>query len=92
MGVMETTSMADLKAHLSEYADRAEKQGERFTITRHGRPSVVMVSSQDFAALEETIFWLSQPGIREDLAEAESTRGQHVMTQEEARKQFGWAE
>nr|MBA3991772.1 type II toxin-antitoxin system Phd/YefM family antitoxin [Propionibacteriales bacterium] len=60
--------MADLKAHLSEYADRAEKQGERFTITRNGRPSVVMVSSEDFAALEETIFWLSQSGIREDLA------------------------
>ncbi|CAN5245102.1 hypothetical protein BH24ACT12_BH24ACT12_14620 [soil metagenome] len=82
--------MADLKAHLSEYADRAEKQGERFTITRNGRPSVVMVSSEDFAALEETIFWLSQSGIREDLAEA--ARGEHVMTQEEAMKQFGWAE
>ncbi len=84
--------MADLKAHLSEYADRAEKQGERFTITRNGRPSVVMVSSADFAALEETIFWLSQPGIREDLTEAEATRGEHVMTHEEAMRQFGWVE
>lgn len=84
--------MADLKAHLSEYADRAEKQGERFTITRNGRPSVVMVGSKDFAALEETIFWLSQSGIREDLTEAEAARGEHVMTQEEAMKQFGWAE
>jgi len=90
--VVETTSMADLKAHLSEYADRAEKQGERFTITRNGRPSVVMVSSEDFAALEETIFWLSQSGIPEDLAEAEAARGEYVMTQEEAMKQFGWAE
>lgn len=82
--------MAELKAHLSEYADRAEKQGERFTITRNGRPSVVMVSSEDFAALEETIFWLSQSGIREDLAEAEAARSEHVMTQEEALQQFGW--
>lgn len=84
--------MADLKAHLSEYADRAEKQGERFVITRNGRPSVVMVSSDDFAALEETIFWLSQPGIRADRAEAQAARGDQVMTQEEAMKQFGWAE
>ena len=33
---METTSLSDHKAHLSEYADRAEHEHERFTITRNG--------------------------------------------------------
>ena len=69
---METTSLSDLKAHLSEYADRAELQHERFTITRNGRPAVVMVSADEWESLQETLFWLSQPGIHESLAEAEA--------------------
>lgn len=69
---METTSLSELKAHLSEYADRAELQHERFTITRNGRPAVVMVSADEWESLQETLFWLSQPGIHETLAEAEA--------------------
>ncbi len=69
---METTSLSDLKAHLSEYADRAEREHEQFTITRNGRPAVVMVSADEWESLQETLFWLSQPGIQQDLAEAEA--------------------
>jgi prevent-host-death family protein len=69
---METTSLSDLKSHLSEYAERAEREHERFTITRNGRPSVVLVSAQEWDSLQETLFWLSQPGIHSDLAEAEA--------------------
>lgn len=69
---METTSLSDLKSHLSEYADRAETQHEQFTITRNGRPAVVIVSAAEWESLQETLFWLSQPGIHESLAEAEA--------------------
>ncbi len=69
---METTSLSDLKSHLSEYADRAELQHEQFTVTRNGRPAVVMVSAEEWESLQETLFWLSQPGIHESLAEAEA--------------------
>ena len=69
---METTSLSDLKAHLSEYADRAEREHERFSITRNGRPAVVLVSADEWESLQETLFWLSQPGILGDLAEAEA--------------------
>lgn len=69
---METTSLSDLKSHLSEYTDRAELQHEQFTITRNGRPAVVLVSADEWESLQETLFWLSQPGIHESLAEAES--------------------
>ncbi len=69
---METTSLSDLKSHLSEYADRAEREHEQFTITRNGRPAVVMISADEWESLQETLFWLSQPGIHEDLAEAEA--------------------
>jgi antitoxin YefM len=69
---MQTTSLSDLKAHLSEYAERAEVEHEQYTITRNGRPAVVLVSAEEWESMQETLFWLSQPGIHEDLAEAEA--------------------
>lgn len=69
---METTSLSDLKSHLSEYADRAEREHEQFTITRNGRPAVVLVSADEWESMQETLFWLSQPGVHADLAEAEA--------------------
>jgi antitoxin YefM len=68
---MQTTSLSDLKAHLSEYTERAEVEHEQYTITRNGRPAVVMVSADEWESVQETLFWLSQPRIHEDLAEAE---------------------
>ena len=38
---------------------------------RNGRPAVVMVSADEWQSLQETLFWLSQPGIHELLTEAE---------------------
>ncbi|HST46998.1 type II toxin-antitoxin system Phd/YefM family antitoxin [Jatrophihabitans sp.] len=69
---MQTTSLSDLKAHLFEYVERAEREHEQYTITRNGRPAVVMVSAAEWESVQETLFWLSQPGIREDLAQAEN--------------------
>ncbi|MDQ1743305.1 MAG: antitoxin YefM [Pseudonocardiales bacterium] len=69
---MQTTSLSDLKAHLSEYAERAELEHEQYTITRNGRPAVVLVSADEWESMQETLFWLSQPGIHEDIAEAEA--------------------
>jgi antitoxin YefM len=69
---METTSLSDLKSHLSEYADRAEREHEQFTITRNGRPAVVLVSADEWESVQETLFWLSQPGIHDSIAEAEA--------------------
>lgn len=45
---------------------------ERYTITRNGRPAVVMVSADEWESIEETLYWLSQPGIHETVAEARS--------------------
>lgn len=87
---METTSLSDLKSHLSEYADRAESQHEQFTITRNGRPSVVLVSAVEWESLQETLFWLSQPDIQESLAEAEAdvTAGR-IYNETEVRRSLG---
>lgn len=80
---METTSLSELKSHLSEYADRAEREHEQFSVTRNGRKAVVLVSSDEWESLQETLFWLSQPSIRDDLAEAEADVA-HGRTYDEA--------
>lgn len=87
---IETTSLSDLKSHLSEYADRAELQHERFTITRNGRPAVVMVSADEWESLQETLFWLSQPRIHESLAEAEDDiSAGHTYDESQVRQALG---
>jgi prevent-host-death family protein len=89
---MQIASLQDLKAHLSEYADRAEREHERFTITRNGRPSFVVMSADDLESLEETLFWLSRPGTREDLAEARAAEDAGAgMDEAELRASLGLA-
>ena len=84
--------MSELKAHLSEYADRAEHEHEQFTITRNGRPAVVMVSADEWESLQETLFWLSQPEIHESLAAAEADiLAGRTLTEAEVRKRLGLA-
>ena len=90
---MEIRSLSDLKSHLSEYADRAELEHEQFTITRNGRPAVVMVSADEWESLQETLFWLSQPGIHESLAEAEDDiAAGRIYTESEVRQSLGLPE
>lgn len=67
---MITTSLSELKDRLPEFADRAEKERERFMALREGRPSVVLLSAEDWEDVQETIFWLAQPGNGERLATA----------------------
>jgi len=58
---METLPIAEVKAHLSELADRVEKQQDLITVTRNGRPSFHMISAAELEGLRETIAILSDP-------------------------------
>ncbi|MGI8823001.1 MAG: type II toxin-antitoxin system Phd/YefM family antitoxin [Acidimicrobiia bacterium] len=51
----ETLPFSEVKAHLSELADRVERHHDRFLVTRNGRPSFVLVSPDDLESLEETL-------------------------------------
>ena len=68
---MLTISLSDLKAHLSENVVRAQVEHEQYTITRNVRPAAVMISADEWESTQETLFWLSQPGILDDIAESE---------------------
>jgi len=87
MTVNEQLSLADAKAHLSEVVEGVETEHRRVVITKHGRPSVVVLAVADLEALEETLDILSDPEAMADLREAEEARrsGQSVeMTKDEA--------
>lgn len=56
---METLPLAAVKAKLSEVVDRVEREQDRVTITRNGRPVAMIVGIDDIEGLEETLEILS---------------------------------
>lgn len=74
---MTTLPLTEAKAKLNELVEDAVTTHERVTITRHGRPAVVLLSVEDLEAMEETLFWQAQPAVREDVtaARAEAAAG-----------------
>ena len=67
---MRTVPLSEAKEQLSALVDDADRTHEIVQITRHGRPAAVLMSADDLESLQETIYWLSQPGVRDDIAEA----------------------
>jgi antitoxin YefM len=85
-----TIPLSEAKDKLSALVEAAEKTHEIVTITRHGREAAVLMAKEDLDSLHETLFWLSQPGVREDVEEAraEDERG-GTTSGEELRAAFG---
>jgi len=85
---MTTLSLADAKAHLSALVARVSGQHERVYVTVHGKPSAVLVATEDLESLEETI---------EILADADTMRRLHASDAElacgevETREELGAA-
>jgi antitoxin YefM len=69
---MRRLTVAEVKARLDELMDEAESTHEQIVITKHGRPAAVIMAAEDLESLQETVYWLSRPGIRESIAEAEA--------------------
>jgi antitoxin YefM len=63
----ETLPFSEVKAHLSEVADRVEREHDRILVTRNGRPSFVLLSPDDLASLEETLDILQDEELMESL-------------------------
>ena len=65
-----TTSLANVKAHLSAIVGSVHDTHERVVITRNGEPAAVLVSPDDLASLEETLYILSDKALMAQIAEA----------------------
>jgi antitoxin YefM len=63
----DTLPFSEVKAHLSEVADRVEREHDRILVTRNGRPSFVLVSPDDLASLEETLDILQDDELMDSL-------------------------
>lgn len=75
-----TTSLANVKAHLSAIVGSVHDTHERVVITRNGEPAAVIISPDDLASLEETVEILSSRALTADLfrAREEIESGQTV--------------
>jgi prevent-host-death family protein len=58
---------SEVKAHLSDLADRVELQHDRILVTRNGRPSFVLMSPDDLESLEESLDVLRDDELMESL-------------------------
>ena len=65
--VSDILPFSEVKAHLSELADRVERQHDRILVTRNGRPSFVLVSPDDLESLEESVDILQDDALMESL-------------------------
>jgi len=85
---METLPIAEVKAQLSALADRVEKQQDLITVTRNGRPSFHMISSEELDGLRETVAILSDPELVRSLqlAAEEARSGEGVALSYEQAK------
>jgi len=87
---MRSIPLGEAKDKLSALVDDAETTHDIITITKHGRPAAVLMSADDLESLHETVFWLSQPGIRDTIATAEREYAEGSTVSGEAlRDEFG---
>jgi prevent-host-death family protein len=75
-----TTSLANVKAHLSAIVGSVHDTHERVVITRNGEPAAVLVSPDDLASLEDTLDILSDKNLMAQVtrARAEIDAGETV--------------
>lgn len=79
---MTVVTLADAKARFSEIVASAEATHERTTVTKNGRPSVVIISSEDLESLEETLAIMSDPHLIATLRDREEQPSEAISRDE----------
>lgn len=87
---MQTLPVSKVKDRLNELVEAASVTNEQIVITKNGSPAAILVGSDEWESLQETLFWLSQPGTAADIeagrADIKAGKG---FTEEQVRKEFG---
>ncbi len=77
---MDSISYSKARATLAETMHRVCEHHEPTIITRSGQPSVVVISLEDYKAMEETAYLLRSPRnariLMDSISELESGQGQ----------------
>lgn len=76
----EVLPFSEVKAHLSELADRVEGEHDRILVTRNGRLSFVLMSPDDLGSLEETLEVVRDDDLMRSLQRSreEAARGERL--------------
>ena len=90
---MQTLPISKVKDKLNEYVDSVAITHDQVMITKNGSPAAVLIGADEWESIQETLFWLSQRGIRQTIAEAEAdiTAGR-TYGEDEIRAEFGVAQ
>jgi prevent-host-death family protein len=83
MSVAEQLPLAEVKNRLSEVVEQVETQHARVTITKHGRPAAVVISTEDLESLEETLVIMSDQNLLEQVRLARTEKAT-TMSKEQA--------
>jgi prevent-host-death family protein len=87
---MQTLPISRVKDRLNELVDSAALTHEQVTITKNGSPAAVLVGIEEWESLQETLYWLSQPGIQQSITEARAeVESGHTYSEEQIRAEFG---
>ena len=86
---MQILPVSKVKDRLNELVDAAARTHEQVTITKNGSPAAVLIGVYEWESIQETLFWLSQPGIRESIAKAEADlEAGRIYSEEQIRVEF----
>lgn len=87
-----TVPFTEARARLTELLDEVNERHEHVVITRNGRPAGVMLSSEEYEALAETLEVLDDDEAMEALRESEAdVRAGRVHSLDEVRRELGLA-
>ncbi|MGI8945717.1 MAG: type II toxin-antitoxin system Phd/YefM family antitoxin [Thermoleophilaceae bacterium] len=82
----------EARARLTELLDEVNERHEHVVITRNGRPAAVVLSSEEYEALVETLEILDDSETMEALRESEADlRAGRWHSLEEVRRELGLA-
>ncbi len=83
-------SVTEAKSQLSAIVDEVNRTQHRVTLTVNGRAAAVVISPQELAAMEETLFWLAQTGTLDDIERASQDQARDELVDENhVRRAFG---
>jgi prevent-host-death family protein len=82
----------EARARLTELLDDVNDRHEHVVITRNGRPAAVVLSSEEYEALAETLEMLDDDDALKALRESEAdVRAGRVYSLDEVRRELGLA-
>jgi prevent-host-death family protein len=90
LGGMQILPVSKVRDKLNDLVDAVAVTHEQITITKNGSPAAVLVGADEWESLQETLFWLSKPGILDDLAEARRDLDEdRTFGEDDLRAEFG---